>query len=82
MNDYIRKRTLFRKRDISELSKIGILSQKIEEYYQKLIKEIPEEFDDFSVEEEEEKEDGKKNNKIDKEIKEDNIYTNIDVKKR
>ena len=67
----------------SKLSKIEILSQKIEEYHQKLIEEIPEEFDDFS-EEEEEKEEGKKNNKIDKEVKEvdeNNIYANIDVKK-
>ena len=62
----------------SKLSKIEILSQRIEEYHQKLIKEIPEELDDHP-EEEEEKEDGKKNKKEDEEEYEEEIYANIDV---
>ena len=64
----------------SKLSKIEFLSKRIEEYHQKLIKEIPEELDDLPEEEEEEKEDGKKNNKGDEEeYDEEELYANIDV---
>ena len=63
----------------SKLSQLEILSQRIEEYHQKLIKEIPEELDE-NPEEEEEKEDGKKNNKGDEEeYDEGELYANIDV---
>ena len=63
----------------SKLSKIEFLSKRIEEYHQKLIKEIHEELDDLPEEEEEEKEDGKKNKKEDEEEYEEEIYANIDV---
>ncbi len=68
----------------TKLSQIDILSQRIEDYHKKLIKEIPEELEEFS-DEEEEKVDQRKNNKInnddEEEEDEEEIYARIDVKK-
>ena len=63
----------------SKLSQLEVLSQRIDEYHQKLMKEIPEELEESQ--EEEEKEDGKKKNKEDEEAEyqEDELYANVDV---
>ena len=65
----------------SKLSQLEVLSQRIDEYHEKLIKEIPEELEETS--EEEDKEDGKNKNQEDEEAEyqEDELYANVDVTK-
>ena len=63
----------------SKLSKIEVLSQRIEEYHERILKEMPEELEE-SVEEKE-KEDGKKKKEEDDELnyQEEELFANVDV---
>ena len=60
----------------SKLSKIEVLSQRIEEYHERIIKEIPAELEES--EEEKEKEDGKKKKEEDDELnyQEEELFAN------
>ena len=66
---------------ISKLEKLDDLSERIEEYHKKLLKEIPDELDDYSEEEEEECEVNKNkiNNRNKMNENEDDIYEDVDV---
>lgn len=63
----------------SKLSKIEVLSQRIEEYHERILKEIPEVLEESG--EEKEKEDGKKKKEEDDELnyQEEELFANVDV---
>ena len=67
----------------SKLSKIEVLSQRIEEYHERIIKQIPEELEES--EEEKEKEDGKKKKEEEDDelnYQEEELFANVDVNER
>ena len=60
----------------SKLSKIEVLSQRIDEYHERIIKEIPQELEESG----EEKEDGKKKKEDDElNYQEEELFANVDV---
>lgn len=70
----------------SKLENIDVLSERIENYHEKIFKEIPEEFEDNSDEDEENNKNKiiinkKENNEDDDDEDSDEIYQKIDVKK-
>ena len=66
----------------SKLSKIEVLTQRIEDYHQRLMNEIPEELQESEEEEDEKEEEEKKKKKGDQEeqYQEEELYANVDVK--
>lgn len=68
----------------SRLDKVDTLSQRIEDYHEKLLKEIPEELEEYSDEEEEKETQNKNNINNDEEEEEieidDSLYENVDVR--
>lgn len=63
----------------SKIEKVEILSQRIEDYHNKLLKEIPDELEEYSDDEDEENK-NKININNEEEI-EENLYENVDVRK-